>query len=101
MHKADAVLIPISEQYSTGGTEAINDGLAVLEDDAGLHVRSGSNLTARDQKGIVEGHKSKGGRFYRIATSSSWASKSNSGSACLSDNVANRLKRWNPSGKTM
>ena len=64
MHKADAVLdTDMLEQYiELVGPKLINDGLAVFEKMMpGYMSVLESNLTARDQKGIVEeGHKIKG-----------------------------------------
>ena len=64
LHKADAVLdTDMLEQYiELVGPKLINDGLAVFEKMMpGYMSVLESNLTARDQKGIVEeGHKIKG-----------------------------------------
>ncbi len=81
LHKADAVLdTDMLEQYiELVGPKLINDGLAVFEKMMpGYMSVLESNLTARDQKGIVEeGHKIKGRPVLSdCATSSSWASRS-------------------------
>jgi hypothetical protein len=68
------------EQYiELVGPKLINDGLAVFEKMMpGYMSVLESNLTARDQKGIVEeGIRSKGLRvLLACATSSSWVSRS-------------------------
>ncbi len=89
LHKADAVLdTDMLEQYiELVGPKLINDGLAVFEKMMpGYMSVLESNLTARDQKGIVEeGHKIKGGgRFYRTAPHpAAGPADPDSGSACL------------------
>jgi two-component system aerobic respiration control sensor histidine kinase ArcB len=82
--KSASVLdIPMLEQYiELVGPKLINDGLAVFERMMpGYLAVLESNLTARDQKGIVdEGIRLKALRAQSVcAISSSWAADSNAG----------------------
>lgn len=107
MHKADAVLdTDMLEQYiiSSWWDRSLSAMVAVFEeDDAGLHVRSGVYLTARDQRDCRRGHKIKGAAgSIGLRHGQQLGQRIRTGSACWqSDNVAEWVEEMKSSGKTM